>query len=59
MLWYHNEPTIEWTTCDQEPYWNERGMIEISLEAEKEILEATQQMHFMSIEAVNKVVNDP
>ena len=24
-LWYHDEPTIEWTSCDEESYWNERG----------------------------------
>lgn len=58
-MYYHDEPTIEWTSCDADRYWNEQGMIEISGKAEKQILEATQQMHFMAIEAANKVVNDP
>ena len=40
-LSYYDEPSNEWSSCETDSYWNEEGAIEISAEAEKEILEAT------------------
>jgi len=40
-LTYHDEPTIEWSYCEDDAYWNEEGAVMISSEAEIEILEAT------------------
>ena len=34
-LMYHDEPTIEWSICDEDRYWNEEGMIRIKGRAEK------------------------
>jgi len=41
FLTYHDEPTIEWSYCEDDAYWNELGAAVISSEAEIEILEAT------------------
>ena len=40
-LMYHDEPTIEWSICDEDRYWNEEGMMEIHSDKEKQIMEAT------------------
>ena len=58
-LFFANEPTNEWSHCEFDAYWNEEGAAEISSRSEIEILEATYQMHSMSLEVVDKVVNDP
>ena len=34
-LLYHDEPSIEWSSCEEDAYWNEEGAIEISIDAEK------------------------
>lgn len=44
--------------CEEETYWNEEGKADISANAEQILLEATFQLHSMSLEAVDKVVND-
>lgn len=58
-LTYHDEPTIEWSYCETDAYWNEEGAAIISSSAEMEILEATWQMHSMCLEVVDTVVRDP
>jgi len=58
-LTYHDEPTIEWSYCETDAYWNEEGAAIISSDAEIEILEATWQMHSMCLEVVDAVVKDP
>jgi glutathionylspermidine synthase len=58
-LTWHDEPSTEWSSCEEDPYWGEEGAIMITGEAEKEILEATQEMHYMCLEAVDKVINNP
>lgn len=58
-LLYHDEPAIEWSSCDVQGYWEEDAAIQISAEQETELLVATQQLHFMCLEAVDKVLNDP
>ena len=58
-LSYYNLDGIRWsqdTECNT--YWNEEGSVQISLKAEKEIIEATFELHNMCLEAVDKVVND-
>lgn len=40
-LTYHNEPSISWSDCDEEAYWNEQGAIYINSKADKQIMEAT------------------
>ena len=30
FMWYYNEPALNWTECEQDPYWSETGMAEIS-----------------------------
>lgn len=58
-LTYHDEPSLEWNDCEMDAYWNENGAVEITSEAELELLVATQSMHYMCLEAVDKVVKDP
>ena len=58
-LSFHDEPSIEWSQCEEEAYWNEEGIIQISAQAEQEIMEATWQMHNMCLQVVDRVVNDP
>jgi glutathionylspermidine synthase len=57
-LWYYNEPALNWTSCEKDQYWPETGMAEISSKGEKELLEATYQLHSMCLELVELVVND-
>ena len=58
-LSYHDEPSLSWSTCEEQAYWDEQAAIEISPEHEKKLLKATQEMHYMSLEAVDKVLKDP
>lgn len=58
-LTYHDDPAIEWNNKEADPYWNEKGAMELTLEKELEILEATQNIHYMCLEVVDKVVKDP
>lgn len=58
-LTYYDEPAIDWGPCDSDAYWNDEGAMEITADAEVEILEATQEMHHMCLEAVDRVVKDP
>lgn len=44
--------------CDHTRYWNEEGKVVLSQKAEKDILEATFQLHNMALTAVDTVVND-
>lgn len=39
-------------------YWTEEGALQISQRAEKELLEATYELHNMTLEAVDRVVKD-
>lgn len=55
---YYDEATIEWSNCESQPYWNDEGMVTLSAEAEKEIMEATFQLHNMCLEVVRRVVED-
>jgi len=48
-LTFHDEPTIEWSFCEIDSYWNEEGAAVISRKAEIEILEATHQLHSMCL----------
>lgn len=31
-LTYHDEPSLEWSNCEQQAYWDERGAIQIGKE---------------------------
>ena len=48
-LTFHDEPTIEWSYCESDAYWNEEGAAVISSKAEIEIIEATYQLHSMCL----------
>ena len=56
---YYDDDGIQWSDCEYTAYWDERGKVQITQNGEKEILEATFQMHNMALEAVDLVVNDP
>ena len=57
-LKYAQEKAIQWDECEIDEYWNEKGMIALAQSAEKELLEATFQLHNMALSAVEIVVND-
>lgn len=57
-MFYYDEPALNWSICETDAYWNEKGQAEISQKGEKEILEATWVLHNMALEAVDKVVAD-
>lgn len=57
-IYYHDEVAYEWSDCESDLYWGEEGAIQISQKAEKELLEATFQLHNMCLEVVEDVVND-
>ena len=29
-MWYHGEPALNWSHCEQQKYWDEKGQAEIS-----------------------------
>lgn len=55
---FANDPTLKYSQCEIDPFWNERAEARISAEAEQMLLEATFQIHGMTLEAVDKIVND-
>ena len=57
-LAYFNDDAIYWSNCEYDPYWGETAKIVISQRAEKEIMEATYQLHSMALQAVDRVVGD-
>ena len=57
-LKYAQVKAIQWDECEIDEYWNEKGMIALAQSAEKELLEATFQLHNMALSAVEIVVND-
>ena len=57
-LWFHNEPALNWTDCEMDPYWPETAMAEISQDAETQLLAATFELHNMCLEVVEDVIND-
>lgn len=40
-LTYHDEPSLMWSKCELEEYWDEKGAIEITPKAENELILAT------------------
>lgn len=58
-LTFADDVVLTWDKrCDQVKYWNEQGKVVLSQKAEKEILEASFQLHNMALTAVDTVVND-
>lgn len=57
-MFYYDEPAINWTSCERDQYWPETAMAQISSEAEKELLEATFELHNMCLEIVEEIIND-
>ena len=58
---YYDLPGLKWTRgqiASPDEYWTEEGAIEISQAAEKELLEATFELHNLALEAVDRVVRD-
>lgn len=58
-LSYADEPGVEWSECEEDAYWGDEGAIEITAEAELQLMEATQEMHNLCLLVVDKVVKDP
>jgi glutathionylspermidine synthase len=58
-FFYHNDDALEWSKCITDPYWGDAGQVEISKEAEVEIMQYAFELHNMILEAVEKVANDP
>ena len=52
------EVAIKWSECEYDLYWHEEAKIELSQQADKQITEATFQLHNMMLLGVDKVVND-
>jgi len=55
---YGDEKTLEWSGCEWDTYWNEKGKIDMSSKAEKMLMEATFELHNMGLEAIEKIVAD-
>ena len=52
------EVAIKWSECEYDLYWHEEAKIELSQQADKQITEATFQLHNMMLMGIDKVVND-
>ena len=58
-LTFHDLEGLKWSSISgADPYWNEEGSVKITMGAEKEIVEATYELHSMCLELVERVVND-
>lgn len=55
---YLDERSSQWSNCEFDNYWNEEGQVELSQKADKEMLEATFQLHNMILLGVEEVIND-
>ena len=58
-LTYHDEPSLEFSSCEEQAYYSESAAIEMTDEAEREIMEATQNVYYMCLEVVDIVIKDP
>ena len=55
---YVEENALQWSECEYDWYWNEEGQVVLSQDADKQMLEATFQLHNMMLVGVDKVVKD-
>ena len=47
---------LEWSSCEGDAYWNEEGKVELSAQAEKELLETSFELYNLCLEAVDLIV---
>lgn len=57
-MFYFDDPAINWTSCEKDSYWHETAMVQISPQAEQELLSATFELHNMCLEIVEEIIND-
>lgn len=57
-IFYGDDPALDWGWCEYDTYWNERGKIDLSAEAEQELMEAAYKMHDMSLNVIDKIIDD-
>jgi glutathionylspermidine synthase len=56
---FHDLEGLQWAWNEKpDNYWTEEGSVEITMEAEKQLIEATYVLHSMCLELVERVVND-
>lgn len=53
---YVEEDALRWSECEYDWYWNEEGQVELSQTADKELMEATFQLHNMILVGVDTVI---
>lgn len=58
-VFYYNEAALEWPdSCAVDEYWNEKGMLKISTASAYDLRRASLEIHTMSLNVVDQVVND-